>query len=358
MDQIADLFTCSLANGPSMAALKGNAMTKLVLCAPASIPTDTEARAFRRQHPRELPPADWHAGKTAAVRRRHLRALLSMKDQLAGPQLWSMPFGRATTTVFRQEAQRRRWKATTLTRELTNFAGAMRDLPLYSNSPIGFNMSDSSEFRDAIKTAQMIGNEELVDSQPAATAAEMERAVGLAPDIGVKTVLALTWSTGGRVGDVLGLQRRDIRFDPNFVNNGQMSILFARGKGARLAQPYTVHTVCPANWRTTVWQFVGDATSPNSWVFNGGNQRYSATTSMAMRVVNPDFTVRAIRRGALQAMAIRDVKDDTLCTFSGHTSTATLNRYLNWTGSNGAVATNARAAALFLEVRPPAPQRA
>jgi hypothetical protein len=175
----------------------------------------------------------------------------------------------------------------------------------------------------------------------------MRAAVDAAPDVATKVALALTWCCAGRVGDVLKLQRRDIQLDEAFLQNGAMLITFSRGKGALLGQPYTVPTVCLMEWRPLVLRFL-EGLRPTAWVFPGGSPRFGLLTNLALRTANPDYTVRAIRRGALQAMAADGAPDEVLVIFSGHRNMSTLWRYLNW-GARSAMRTgNGFAAALSL----------
>jgi hypothetical protein len=149
------------------------------------------------------------------------------------------------------------------------------------------------------------------------------------------------------VGDVLKTKRKDITLEQSFDTTGAIKVLFCRGKGARFKQPYTVPTTCLREWRPLLRQYL-DALSPEDWVFPGGTRTYGPLTSIALRSANANFTVRALRRGALQAMAIQGVDFATLRLFSGHTNDDTLKRYLDWGAMAGLMAQQARGAARHL----------
>jgi ubiquitin C-terminal hydrolase len=359
LKECGDLFRCSQVPCPNLAALKGNALSNVVLAPAMSLPAANVVERYRQTHQRTLAPLRWRMGKTIAVRRRHLAALHTVQKALRHARFAAMPFAEAVVTTFRERAQERSWRAATLTRELANFAGAMADLALYSNSPIGFRMGEAPFFTDAMRAAQLVANEEMVGSQPAATVEEMVDAVNLAPDVAVRVALALTWCCAGRVGDVLKLQRRDVQLDPQFLTNGAMLITFARGKGALLGQPYTVPTLCLEEWRPMVLQYL-NSTQPNAWVFPGGTQTFGVLVNLALRTANPNYSVRAIRRGALQAMAADGAPDAVLVIFSGHKSADTLHRYLNWGAKSAARSSSGfeAAASLARRQRPPAPRLA
>jgi hypothetical protein len=108
--------------------------------------------------------------------------------------------------------------------------------------------------------------------------------------------------------------------------------------------------VCLEQWRPTVLRFLEDL-RPTAWVFPGGTHRFGLLTNLALRTANPDYTVRAIRRGALQAMSLDGAPDEVLVIFSGHKSMDTLHRYLNWGAKSAARTGNGFAAALSLAAK-------
>jgi hypothetical protein len=351
MAQAGELFLCAQVACPNLAALKGNAFTNLALHAVTSLPSGLTVQEFRQRFQRRLTPAQWRCGKTIAIRRRHLNALHAMKRALElEPSLHSRSFAEAVVTVYRARAEERSWRAATLARELANFAGALADLPLYSNSPIGFKLSESPFVTDAMKAAQLAANEELVDSQPAASVEELLLAVALAPDTAVKVALVLTWCCAGRVADVLKLQRKDVELQQDFAQSGKMRVMFVRGKGARLADPYTVPTITNQEWRDLLSTYLAKV-QPDEWLFPGWERTFGALVNIALRTANPNYTVRAIRRGALQAMAATGAEHKDLMKFSGHKCEGTLLRYLNWGRSSVAMHRGAYAAAPGLGVR-------
>jgi hypothetical protein len=94
---------------------------------------------------------------------------------------------------------------------------------------------------------------------------------------------------------------------------------------------------------------------PNAWVFPGGTRTFGVLVNLALRTANANYSVRAIRRGALQAMAADGAPDDVLVIFSGHKSAETLHRYLNWGAKSAARSDRGFAAALSLARRQQSP---
>ena len=295
-----------------------------------------------------LTPAAEFAGKAWDTRVKHRRALRRMQDMLAADgRLRAMSFATAVVAVHRRLGTGH-WKAASFHREMANFAGAMKDLPLYSNSPIGFQLGREPVFEDAMKAAKLQMNAESVDTQPAATLEQLRAAVRLAPDLPAKAALALTWMCAGRTGDVLKTKRKELLLAEDFATSGDMQIVFCRGKGARFSQPYTVPTRMPAEWRSLIQQYVASM-RPGDWLFPGPAAGYMAAIGSALRSATAaDFTVRSIRRGALQAMADAGVSEETMLLFSGHKSVDTLMRYLQWGQHAGKRTEAAQAAAQFL----------
>jgi hypothetical protein len=327
--QCGRLFRCGQATRPSLAALKGDALLDLVVY--------------------DDPPKRVDTGKTAAVRQRHRVILRQLKAELAElqPRFRATQLSSVIVTMMRERATVRRWKAATLHREMANVAGALVDLPLYTNSPVGFQLQESAEFRDAMRSSQMRANEDQVGSQPACTFSEVRLAIKNAPDVATKIALILTWICAGRVGDVLKVARPEIVLAPDFLTSGNLRITFCRGKGAKFAQPYTVPTLCPPVWRQLLVRYL-QTLAPTNWLFPGGPPVFGPLASMALRTVNPEYTVRSIRRGALQTMADNNVPFPTLMIFSGHKREDTLLRYLDWGAKAARRAQEARAAALYL----------
>ena len=308
-DQCGALFRCSQVPSPSLAALKGDAMLNVIV-APD-------------------PPTVDFAGKCFAVRARHRVALRQLKEALRERQdLHTQSLTAAIVAVYGGRAAERGWRAATLQRELANVAGAFADFSLYTNSPVSFQLGREPVFRDAMKAASLASNEQQQE-QPAATSDELQHMVEAAPDAGTKLALVLTWICGGRLGDVLHLIRKEVMLSSDFATSGLMQVQFARGKGARFNQPYTVSTFCPELWRALTMQMLERA-GPRDWLFPGGEKVFGQLCRMAVRTVCPAYSVKSLRRGALQLLAKSGATDETLTSFSGHKSVDTLKRYLNW----------------------------
>lgn len=372
---------------PSLAALKGDFLSTVVLHQQQSHADFTEL------------------GKAALTRQRHRRELLRMVTQFPS-ELHQLPLAEALVRWYGQrfEDANGRWSWSTLHREMANAAGALADLPVYTNKPLGVSLGDSPAWAEAMRYAEQKAKETQPFNQPAALVAEIFQAVDKEASPRIKAVLILTWLTGGRVGDVLALQREDVDLKNSAAAGAtaggaaaaaagtaatstsrsrrrtasssattaaspdpaaapppsagaaapghNLTVSFRRGKGVKLSRPYTVHTSCPAAWVETLRTFLAGFTKDTDRLFGAPSLSNTLRTGLvvneALRAVNPVLSQRAIRRGSLQAMAAAGTDFETLRTFSGHTSDETLKRYLDWGRKAGLMAERGAAAARHL----------
>lgn len=325
---------------PALAALKGDALNNLALTPVPSHPPLIEQ------------------GKSAGVRARHRAALKTVKESLL-PELWKLPLGEALVIWFQRRAEERKWSHATLMREMANFAGAMSDLPLYSNSPVGFKLSECPLWRNGIRQAETAANESACREMPAASVEDVFSAVDLCPYVDTRAAMMLAWLCASRVGCIFQLRADDVVL----AENGNLRVSFHRGKGVRFRQPYTVPTKCPAQWLEELAAFLQAAKQRTAGKLGSDLDLFPAKTpsetrlrgvrlTEALRAANPALGQRALRRGALQAMAKDGVPLDTLMVFSGHKRKDTLLRYLGWGRTAEDQAQLGRAAAAALAPRP------
>jgi integrase len=220
---------------------------------------------------------------------------------------------------------------------------------VYARVPVGFRLGQAPFFSGMIKESSMAANEQH-SPQPAATVEQMHEAFDAARHQAIRAALALIYSACGRKLDIFGTKRKEITLADDFIVTGKMLILFVRGKGARFSQPYTVPTTMPAAWRVTTRDYL-ESKQPEDWLFPGGDKAWGSRLRTALRVpsLGATVTVRAIRRGALQAMAHAGVDAATLMLFSGHKRVETLMRYLNWGAEAEALTAGGQRAALHLD---------
>lgn len=333
LTDVSSIFRCGQGTIPPLAALKGDALINLTLAAKQRIPTMAED------------------GLTPEVRMLHLRMLQKLKSEEDGipKELFPLPLTEALIRWIGLAfiKANKKWTHSTIFRYMTAIAGAFSNLPAYSNSPIGFTLGDCSTWRAAIRKAELDKNEFQPTEAPATCFPQVCLAIEATPDKEARCALMLTWSCAGRVSDVLRLKTKNVEFD---ATSGKMRVLFAEGKGARFSQPYTVPTLIPIVWRPELEEFLKAAAARSGLPLFRQQRAFLGTTiTRALRAADPALGQRALRRGALQAMADSGVDEATLMIFSGHRRPATLHRYLGWARHGSLRQDKATAAAEHLD---------
>ena len=115
--------------------------------------------------------------------------------------------------------------------------------------------------------------------------------------------------------------------------SGDLRCRFTKGKGVRFRGPCAVSTTCPQCWLPLLSRFL-DSLRPTDRLFPLAPGEKPGTRHRlvleALRSAGPQLNLRAMRRGSLQSLPAQGVPLDVIMTFSGHKSTDTLRRYLDW----------------------------
>lgn len=206
--------------------------------------------------------------------------------------------------------------------------GAFKILPLYFSNTSSVLLKDFPVWRMALVTFGHRSKQELPSQPKAATWEQVSKAIEECQNDAQAMALLVGWLTAARLGCVRQLSAADVKWTAE-----NTLVRFAKGKGARLRGPYTVHAQpIPSKFRAR-WQKFFNAR--HTILF----PRHVTGKSLkeALRRIDPALEQRSIRRGALQTMARGDVDEETLMRYSGHTQVSTLRRYLNWGAINSKV---------------------
>ena len=173
------------------------------------------------------------------------------------------------------------------------------------------------------------------ERQVAATFEQVDKTVHLCHDLQVASAIMLAWMSAGRLGDITQLRHREIEFKESAKGMFHVTFCVRRGKGVATSQPYTVSTLCPPHWHKAISCYLNTFKSPDHFLFNRAStkaaRQLSCAITRALRTACSTLTQRAMRRGALQALAADPkVTAATMMTFSGHKREETLRRYLDW----------------------------
>jgi hypothetical protein len=202
----------------------------------------------------------------------------------------------------------------------------MNALPIYVPSiPTPISLRDAPQWVQMCRYARIKSVAEVPKQATPISRDEVLKVCEGAPPA-VAQLLALAWITTGRPGCVSQLRHEDItRTDEG------LAVTFRRGKTAKLRmKPYTVTTI-PGAFN----QFLNlEPGQPRRFLFpcDSPEDRKKLLKDLvgALRLVNPTFESRSIRRGALQHMARAGAPATVLMSFSGHGTVAMLKTYLGF----------------------------
>ena len=245
----------------------------------------------------------------------------------------------------------REWSPQTLHRMACATVGALWSLPIYTKTKLGICISIDPFWKRVITHWKTKAAQNQPFNQAAATPQELLAAIGRSTDDDTTFALALMWSTGARFSDIINLRRKSISvWNPD---DGKLKVIIDYGKVMRHVQPYTVDAVVTKPLRKHFVSFLEGKTEEEEFLFPLKEVRRDIRLSRinnALKAIRFELSTRAIRRGALQAMAIKGVDLPDLMLYSGHRSEQTCLRYLDF----GALALTrekrAQAAAKHLEM--------
>jgi integrase len=136
--------------------------------------------------------------------------------------------------------------------------------------------------------------------------------------------LSLTWLTAGRLGEILGLPRQNLR-----IHDEPMSVKLSISKGVFGAQEKILHPG-PLTEILKKWFHDAHQAQTCSRLFSLTRQQVVNT----LRSFDPLLSGHSLRRGALQHADRKGVDSTDLQTLSGHKSTSVLQRYLGRAASS------------------------
>ena len=135
------------------------------------------------------------------------------------------------------------------------------------------------------------------------------------------TAICFAYLFGQRMGDVLQLHKDNIAL--NLPRTG-LVVTIARGKVIQFCKPYTLHLPVDHNVGHLMLEWLS---LPQGPLFPG---TAAALVRETLHLLNPEYELRSIRRGGLQALAATGIDPETLRTqYSKHSSLQMLVRYLN-----------------------------
>jgi hypothetical protein len=291
-------------------------------------------------------PLSWRA-VTAETHAMHLRWLNAVRTELSEEEQ-QLPLTLAIERLVLRMARARGWAASTTHRHLCSITGAFAALPMYTDNPFPVMLARCPRWRMLLDAARQAMQTRQHANHPAVSTAQMGAAIATARDPWTKAALILTWVTAARGGDTRQLHHNNVLFDPA---SGSLKITIFQGKTAGKVQPYTVPTVVPEEWREALRKYL--ETRRGKPLFSMGAAPFNNGMTAVLRQFDKSLGLRAIRRGAAQALAANPHTTlEVLMVFTGHRRRDTLLRYLGWQTEERLAAEARKAAA---DLAPPRP---
>jgi hypothetical protein len=291
-------------------------------------------------------------GQLAETRRRHLYALYDILEEVAAQDTWTETHLSEVLVECVDRIQKKRgWEspATKVSFSETLYGG-LQSLSLYTNlAPIV--LENDIHWNDARKT-WMKDVCAYAPNLPEVTAEGVEKILEHPKcEIATACLLSLVWSTTGRPYNWLYVKREDLTREPATEAEGgtNLSVTWKDHKTVKTRQAFTTHS----------WMNKKRSQKVETWFKMSKNSDYVIPKSMwkkttdqlkeLLKEINPDWDLKALRRGSLSTMARAGVPLDVLMNFSGHKSKATLLRYLRWGAHAKDEAKKTQAAARHLQ---------
>ena len=197
-------------------------------------------RQLHSQPPPSIPTlAQWGLVRSTADSHRRILRLLAAADE----ELLANTLPQLIIKVCSRLATGRKWRASTLHRNLCAAQGALKLLPLYLNTTDWIVLADDPIWSQAMRAAAIAAREEIPHRPIAMTPEQMASAIKQETSLATKALLVLCWYLAARPGCVLQLERRDVYLCPPSGGAGvHISVTFVRGKAVRSRGAYTVHS--------------------------------------------------------------------------------------------------------------------
>ena len=134
----------------------------------------------------------------------------------------------------------------------------------------------------------------------------------------MEAITIMAWAFGARLTSIQAIRRTDMKFQQWNSHMAEISITFRKGKTILATGPYTVTTLIPIKIA--------------NWIMTQENQVFQKEVGVYYNVIRKalkPYAIRSLRKGALQALAKRNIDPTTLMLFSRHKTMQSLYAYLD-----------------------------
>ena len=270
------------------------------------------------------------------TRAEHVRLLKMLAA--APPEMHHWPLARIALEVLELGRKENTWCWGTVENKSGLLAAALHRLDQYTAGRMRpLLLKHNQEWADAGRHIRRLAHQSMMTGLPAVLEADILKAIATAMNPDVKALLILAWATVGRCGDVSQLktagleigQPKGTKRKPGLT---EMTVFFERGKVIGKIDPYHIQTVIPEEWAAFLRTWL--ASKSSKFLFQQPSkamrEKFLAEVRIHLRTVNPKYDLRAVRRGAAQTLAEKNVPLADIMYFTKHADVGMLRRYLRF----------------------------
>lgn len=262
------------------------------------------------------------ASTTRALHQRWIHRIKAMPADLL-----QCPIGAAIIELVLRHKAERNWVWSTVASTLSTVCSALRALPMYAATTMTVDLRTEPSFLAAMRRAQQLARTEQrpLKAADALPVEKLREAVTNVKSPSAKILIELAWSGGLRVSDLATVRTDDVQFTGDFLR-----ITIREGKGARWWGPFSV-MIKFAKEEQSLRQRTLDLVERlgRSKLTKMFSSEDKLAVSKAIRALGAQYSVRSIRKGAIQFYSAT-LSERFLLELSGHKNRATLLRYLGW----------------------------
>eukprot|EP00796_Vickermania_ingenoplastis_P007160 gene7160-biopygen4392 len=259
---------------------------------------------------------------------KHLVCLRNLKNMPA--DLCRLNLASAVLEIVRRDAKQRKWKASTVAKEYAAYAGALRDLPLYTTQQKRILLTDYPEWKSATAAIKRLEREMQTSPPSPITRTQCHQAIQSLRTRSPRAALflAMMWALAARAGDVACLRPIDVSLKNTIREDGTVSLGIeqSQGKGARFRGTYWPASILHQEEATKLRHAMAKV-GRMQLIFHD-HLELRTLIRTALRLENRESALPSVRKGAIRHLAEQGLSEDTLMRLTGHKRVETLYRYL------------------------------
>ena len=272
----------------------------------------------------------------------HTRWLNRIKQTLdSDPRLRNTPLPTAMIETVMRYACEGEWAWSTISSAISATVAAVRALPIYTSSTIGYDLSKNIIIQETQRYAAQQARIAAVDraKEPGMTLQQYEDLKRNIKCPRARSLLTFSWAFAARVGDARRLQPAHVKLEDigeeereRLGDVKRISATFVEGKGAKFWGPYTLCSYLNSSDATVLRELMATQRSESEHIWSEADQALLSRQVGALNKKCPDsgarITLRSIRRGSLITLSQASATERELMLLSGHKRRSTLLLYL------------------------------